>query len=188
LSRIIVEMSDRHYLQGSKKGIPPEILSGGVIFDANIWLSINGPFQDDVADRARAYSGLYKKILEAGGEVYLPQVVACEFLNRAVWIQAEADGFKRGSGKLHQAADYPTWIREACDLLNAVVGDSRRVADGFDNLDLAPVYASAEAGGLDFHDVLIVKLCESFGCVLVTDDRDYAGQDVAIITFNQRLT
>lgn len=183
-----MEMGERHYLQGSKKGIPPEVLTGSVVFDANIWLSINGPFQDDVADRARAYSGLYKKILEAGGEVYLPQIVACEFLNRAVWIQAEAEGFKRGTGKLHQAAQYSTWIREACDLLNSIVADSKRVPDGFDGLDLAALYASAEAGGLEFHDVLIVTLCQSLACVLVTDDRDYAGQNVTIITFNQRLT
>lgn len=180
-------MADRHYLAGAKKGIPAAVLSGGLVFDANIWLSINGPFEDVVPDRARAYSGLYKKILEAGGKVYLPQVVACEFLNRAVWIQGEADGFKRGNGKIHQAPDYPKWIKEACDLLNSVVDDSERVSDGFDGIDLSEVYSTAEKGGLEFHDVLIAALCQKLEVTLVTDDRDYSGQNVAIVTFNQKL-
>ncbi len=157
------------------------------MFDANIWLSINGPYPDKIEARGRAYSAFYKRALEAGAQIVVPQLIAGEFLNRAVKIQADVAGFDYRC-KIHRADDYRDWIKEGCDLLNCVAGDHVKIADSFDSLELEPCFAAAEAGGLEFHDVLVVHMCRAGGHILVTDDADYAGQDLPIVTWNTRLT
>lgn len=185
-SRTHVATPERYYLQGSKRGIPDALFKGGFIFDANVWLCINGPFADDIPGRALAYSSFYKKAIEAGAPVYVPQIVACEFLNRSVLMQAKSAGFDRKC-KIHRAEGYDEWIKEACDLLHSVCSDNSRLPDGFDSVDLEACYTLAEQGGLEFHDVLIMRLCETHGCTLVTDDADFSGQAVSVVTWNQRL-
>jgi predicted nucleic acid-binding protein len=181
-------MPDRYYLQGPKAGLPVGLFPGKFVFDANVWLSISGPFEDSVRQRAIAYSSFYKKAVNSKSTVIIPQIVACEFLNRAVWILAQADGFERGQGKLHRDPKYAHWIKESCDLLHSVVSDNIRVSDEFESIELETCYANAEKGGLEFHDVLIANTCVRNGWILVTDDSDYSGQDVPVVTWNQRLT
>ncbi len=179
-------MAERFYLQGSDQCQLDEVLPRGLMFDANVWLSIGGPFPDK-PKRVAAYSAVYKRALESGAEIFIPQIVAGEFLNRAVVMLARADGHD-GRGKIHAAANYGAWIKEACDLLHAILGDHTRLPDGFDALEMEPCYAAAEAGGLEFHDILIASLCRRNGLTLVTDDADYKGQDIPIITWNQQLS
>lgn len=180
-------MAERVYLQGPKKGWAPNYFPRSLVFDANVWLSINGPFEDSNQARARAYSHFYKKAVEGGCTICLPQLVATEFLNRAIGIQAKQAGFDKSKGKIHQAVGYGDWIKEACDLLNAIVDGNKRLSDGFDGLDLEACYKCAEAGGLEFHDVLLVDLCAREHHTLVTDDADFTGQNVPIVTWNERL-
>lgn len=180
-------MAERHYLQGAEKCDETALFPGSFVFDANIWLSISGPFEDKIRARADAYSGFYKKAIETSSRVYVPQLIASEFINRSIMILAKADNFDHQC-KIHQADGYNKWIKEGCDLLHAVVDGNTRLPDGFDNVDLEKCYQDAEAGGIEFHDILIAALCARHGFTLVTDDADYAGQDLPIITWNQRLT
>lgn len=179
-------MSERYYLQG-KRAEPIDFDGKSFLFDANIWLSINGPYPDTNFDRAKAYTSFYKSALESGCEVAVPQIVAGEFLNRAVRIQADVDDWDR-KGKIHRALGYSKWIKEGCDLLNSILDDHCRVADGFDIIELEPSFAVAERGGLEFHDVLIADACRRGGYILVTDDADYSGQTIPIVTWNTKLT
>lgn len=180
-------MADRYYLQGPKKGYPAGLTAGRFVFDANVWLSVTGPYPDGTPDRAKAYSGFMKKIIEAGGEILVPQLIACEFFNKAVVIQqrAEDPGHR---GKIHRAAGYSAWAKEASDLLNAVVSDNVQLDDGFAGLGLDPLYSEVERGGIEFHDLIVASLCAREKCVLVTDDADYTGRDIDAVTWNTRLT
>lgn len=179
-------MSERYYLQG-KAAKPIEFDGKSFLFDANIWLSITGPYPDKLQDRARAYTSFYKSALEAGCAVAVPQIVAGEFLNRAVRIQADVDQWDK-KGKIHRAQGYSKWIKEGCDLLNSIVCDHARIPDSFDKIELEPSFTVAEKGGLEFHDVLIADACRRGGFILVTDDADYSGQDIPIVTWNTKLT
>lgn len=180
-------MAERYYLAGPRKKLH-ECSNTAFLFDANVWLSISGPFQDHVPQRASAYSAFYKRILAAGGSVVLPKVVLSEFVNRAVHMQAKLAKFEKGPGvKIHDAPTYDDWIKEACDLTFHIVNDNTRVPDGFDNLDISACIGRAEAGGIEFNDVMIAEVCRRDGYILVTDDADYSGYDVDIVTFNQRL-
>lgn len=180
-------MPERYYLQGPEKCTPKELLPRPILFDANIWLSINGPFEDHIPNRASAYSSFYKNAVESGSEIHIPQIVASEFLNRSVMILAKAAGFNRSEGKIHRAENYGSWIKEACDLLHMIIDGNVRVADDFDQIELEYCYKTAEGGGLEFHDVLIGSLCDRNNFTLVTDDADYTGYSVPIVTWNQRL-
>lgn len=180
-------MPERYYLQGPQGGLPKEFFPRAVLFDANIWLSISGPFEDHIPKRASAYSSFYKNAVESGSEIHIPQIVASEFLNRSVMILAKAAGFDRTMGKIHRAENYRLWIKEACDLLHAIIDGNVRVPDDFHEIKMEHCYKIAEGGGLEFHDVLIASLCDRNDFTLVTDDADYTGHTVPIVTWNQRL-
>ncbi|WP_158584933.1 PIN domain-containing protein [Brevundimonas sp. LPMIX5] len=180
-------MADRYYLAGPNKNLH-KCSNTAFLFDANVWLSISGPYEDRISQRASAYSNFYKRVLASGGRVVLPKVVISEFVNKAVHMQAMVAKFEKARGvKIHDAAAYDEWIKEACDLTFHIVNDNIRVPDGFDSLDISACINRAEAGGIEFNDVLIAELCRRDGYVLVTDDADYSGYDIDIVTFNQRL-
>ena len=50
--------------------------------------------------------------------------------------------------------------------------------------DLLDDYA---VGGFDFNDQVIAQLCKDKGLTLITNDGDFKGQDVTILTANRRL-
>ncbi len=179
-------MTDVYYLQGQKRNIPEGFLPKDMIFDANIWLSINGPFEDKIPSRAQAYTRLYKKAIEAESSIYVPQIIATEFINKSIMILAQADGFSRDC-KIHQAKGYEKWIKEGCDLLHSIIDGNKRISDNFDKIDLEECNTSAEKGGIEFHDVIISSMCIKNDFVLVTDDADYSGQDITVLTWNQKL-
>jgi hypothetical protein len=70
-------MPERFYLQGGNAKLLP-IKGRGFLFDANVWISISGPFEDKIRARALAYSSLYKRIIEGGGSVVVPQMSTAE--------------------------------------------------------------------------------------------------------------
>jgi predicted nuclease of predicted toxin-antitoxin system len=44
-----------------------------------------------------------------------------------------------------------------------------------------------ESGNADFNDQIIAELCRKKQLTLITDDGDFHGQDIAILTANKRL-
>lgn len=178
-------MSERHYLGHTLGG---EVLNRGFVFDANVWIFLQGPLQDHESWQSKAYSAFYSDVIKAGSEVYLPLVVATEFANRCLTLLAQASGWNRQAGKIHAEKDYLVWSKDACDSLNAIVGDSTRIDDDFSSVKLEPLYDEIERGRLDFNDHLIIDLCRRHGLTLVTHDADYADIDLPIVTANKRLS
>ena len=52
------------------------------------------------------------------------------------------------------------------------------------NFSASNEYALGES---DFNDQILIDLCRRQGLKMVTDDGDFKGQDVSVITRNQRL-
>jgi len=42
-------------------------------------------------------------------------------------------------------------------------------------------------GNSDFNDLVLVELCRSKGFMLVTDDGDFKGKGITVLTANRRL-
>lgn len=162
-------------------------LAGGFLFDTNVWVYLQGPLQDYLSGPARSYSAFMGKVLEAGGSLFLPQIVLAEFGNVALNILARASGWQPGGAKIHQHADYHKWAVDVCDSIHAVGSDCDLIDDGFAELDLAGLVAKIERSTLDLNDHLISDICRRRELTLVTHDRDFANSDVPIVTANRRL-
>ena len=68
-----------------------------------------------------------------------------------------------------------------------VLNHCSRVENGFETLDIEGLMAEYAVGDSDFNDQIIVALCQRKGLKLVTDDGDFGGQGISIVTANKRL-
>ena len=157
-----------------------------MLFDTNVWLLLNGPFPDIHDRRYRAYSWLYKAALEAGAEVFMPQIVMCEFARIFLHIRAESDGWDKAD-KIHRFNGYKDLMRDAADELHHMLSACTRTPDGFDKAKIDELFAEAGELGVDFNDAIIGRICQDLDLVLVTDDADFSGSSAVIVTANPKL-
>lgn len=68
-----------------------------------------------------------------------------------------------------------------------ILGVCSCVESGFTSLDSWALLNEYEKGNLDLNDQVLVHLCGSKGLTLVTDDADFRGQDVTVLTANRKL-
>ena len=61
------------------------------------------------------------------------------------------------------------------------------IESGFAKLEMNDLLDDYAVGGFDFNDQVIAQLCKDKGLTLITNDGDFKGQDVTILTANRRL-
>ncbi len=155
--------------------------------DANIWLFICGP-QKPKDKRAEEYSQAFKKMLSAQCRIYIDVLIISEFINtyaRMKWkIVAPASGnFKQ----FRSRADFKPIARNIAADVKYVLSHCSRIESGFEALDIDGLIAEYAQGDSDFNDQVITELCRRKGLTLVTDDGDFRGQGIPVVTANGRL-
>ena len=157
-----------------------------LFLDANIWLFIFGS-QNPGNARTHVYSSAFRRILEAKSRIYIDVLVASEFINtyaRLQWrLSAPGEEFKA----FRNSPDFRPVAREIADNVKRVLSHCSRVESGFDALDADDLLDEYAQGGADFNDQVIRNLCRSRSLKLITDDRDFNGQGIAVLTANRRL-
>lgn len=68
-----------------------------------------------------------------------------------------------------------------------LLANCARVESGFATSDIESLVTEYEQGDSDFNDLVLAGLCKSKGLKLVTDDGDFKGKDVVVLTANKRL-
>jgi predicted nucleic acid-binding protein len=68
-----------------------------------------------------------------------------------------------------------------------VLSHRPRVENGFETLKIEGLMTEYAAGEYGFNDQILVELCQRKGFKLVTDDGDFAGQEISIVKANKRL-
>jgi predicted nucleic acid-binding protein len=125
--------------------------------------------------------------LEAKSRIYIDVLVASEFINtyaRLQWrLSAPGEEFKA----FRNSPDFRPVAREIADNVKRVLSHCSRVESGFDALDADDLLDEYAQGGADFNDQVIRNLCRSRSLKLITDDRDFNGQGIAVLTANRRL-
>jgi predicted nucleic acid-binding protein len=62
-----------------------------------------------------------------------------------------------------------------------------RVGNGFESLEIDALVDDYAAGDSDFNDQVLIALCKKEGLKMVTDDGDFKGCGIPVITANKRL-
>ena len=160
-----------------------------LFLDANVWLLIHGPQRPGRGARKDNYSTAFRRILEAGSRIRIDVIVLSEIINRwARFHHQESDYGAKMSFKAFRNSDAFKSI--APD----ISADTRRILkqcspmeSGFTTLDMDALTTEYGNGGTDFNDQVIREACKRSGLKLVTDDADFAGEGVTILTANRRL-
>ena len=157
-----------------------------MFLDANIWLFIYGS-QNPGDARTDVYSSAFRRILEAKSRIYIDVLVVSEFINayaRLQWrIRAPGTDFK----VYRNSPDFREVAQQIADDAKLVLSHCSRIESHFDTLDADELMDEYAQGGADFNDQVIRNLCRSRNLKLITDDRDFNGQGISILTANRRL-
>ena len=158
-----------------------------LFLDTNIWLFIYGPQKPYPSKKMYTYSLALRRILEAQSRIHIDVLVVSEFINaytRLKWqLSTDDPDFK----KFRNGPDFKPVAQEIADNTKRVLNHCSRIGSRFDTLDVDGLMNEYAEGGADFNDQVIRELCNSRDLKLVTDDGDFGGQGVSIITANRRL-
>lgn len=157
-----------------------------LFLDTNIWLFIYGP-QDPTSTKMYTYSSAFHHILKAQSRIYIDVLVISEFINVYARQQQQLIAPDTQFKEFRNSQDFKPIAQEIADNVKRVLSHCSRIESRFETLDGDGLMNEYAEGGTDFNDQVIRELCNSRGLKLVTDDGDFSGQGISIITANRRL-
>lgn len=129
-------------------------------------------------------------MLAARCEIFIDSIVLSEFVNVLARLAYNSMPVRS------RPADFKTFRKSASfkPIAKSITNSCRRVVEiatpvegGFPSLDTADLFRQYESGRLDLNDLLLAHLCRTQGLTLVTDDADFRGSGLAILTANAQL-
>jgi len=163
--------------------------SEALLLDANIWLFVYGP-QKPTDTRVTAYSEALKNILAAKICIYIDVLIVSEFINayaRMKWNLLPESSRPRYFKQFRKSRDFTPVARDIAADVKRMLQHCTRAESGFESLAIDTLVDEYAAGDSDFNDQVLTALCKKKGLKMVTDDADFKGQDIPIITANKRL-
>lgn len=163
--------------------------SEALLLDANIWLFVYGP-QKPNAPKVAAYSGALKNILAARSRIYIDVLIVSEFINRYArlkWQLLPAAGRGESFKRFRKSAGFEPVAQVIAADVKRVLQHCTRVGSGFESLEIDALVDEYAAGDSDFNDQVLTALCKKEGLKMVTDDGDFKGCGIPVITANKRL-
>jgi predicted nucleic acid-binding protein len=164
--------------------------SDELLFDANVWFFLYGPHRPG-DPKATVYSGALKSILSAKSRVYIDVLIVSEFVNRYARLKhnllRRRSGVPRDFKQFRSTSAFKAIAKDIAADTRKIVTNCACLDSGFATLDLDSLLNEYGGGDSDFNDLVLVDLCASKGLKLVTDDGDFRGKDITILTANKRL-
>ena len=165
-------------------------LEESIFIDANIWLSIHGIRPPD-DPRVEAYSNVLKRMLESKCCIYTHLVVISEFINMyARYKHRTNKDFQkkfRNFKEFRNSEEFLPISKEAAESANDIIKLCTCLDITFDSNDIKVLLAGYQSGHADFNDWIYVEICKRYNLKLLTDDNDFIGQDIFVLTNNKRL-
>lgn len=158
-----------------------------LLLDTNIWLFVYGPQKPGDA-KVATYSQALAKILAAKSSIYIDVLVVSEFINTYARLKWNVMGKPHGEFKqFRKSQDFNPIAQDVAADIRRVLSHCVRVENGFETLDIDSLIGEFAVGDSDFNDQVIAALCQQRGLKLVTDDGDFRGQGIPLVTANRRL-
>lgn len=162
-----------------------------VLFDANIWIIINGFCGEGPGAKLSVYSGAYKQLIVKKNKVVVNDYVLSEFTNRCARFEyelAKSSDPSIGSFKSYrQSADFVPTMESVRDTCLNLIDDCEFIRVGRTELDVIRVINEASRGKLDFTDLVLMQQCLHEDLYLMTDDFDFFGTGLRLITANKKM-
>ncbi len=179
MKRKVSSIRDYHFTQ-----------QDSLFFDANIWLFIHGP-QEQNDKRAGIYSSAFKHILSAKCNIYIDVLIVSEFINRYARMQYKL--YQKSARRSRNFKDfrdsecYKPVAESIAETVNRILKNCRRINSPFDTIDIGSLLSEYQEGSRDFNDQIFSEICKTNNYIFITDDADFKGHDLSILTANQKL-
>ncbi|MCX6580633.1 MAG: PIN domain-containing protein [Candidatus Aminicenantes bacterium] len=174
-------------------------LNGKDIFlDANIWIYLFCPISNSREEIIRKYSRAFNHLIQSDNKMYVDIAVLSEFINRfqriayANYMENNANNkrdqdfqFKRDYKKTEDFKEILRLISSTVE--NKILKWSSVVNLQYEKKDIEELIGNLEEKSIDFNDLHIEKLCQAKRLFLLTDDGDFAGSSIDIISGNPKL-
>lgn len=165
--------------------------SDRLFFDTNVWLHLYGPLSFSPDPRAKAYSAAFKVILQKKCKIFLDVLVLSEFVNVIARHRYNAK-YPNSSGRpsfkaYRNSAAFNVVAKEITQACRRMSSESQYVDTNLSSFDVENLYCQFERGGEDFNDLALSELCRRQNLKFVTDDGDFKGHGLTILTENLKL-
>jgi len=158
-----------------------------LLLDTNVWLLVYGP-QKPGSARVAAYSRALAKILAARSRIYIDVLIVSEFINAYARLKWKLVAPHFGQFKaFRKSVEFKPVAQDVAADAKRILKHCARIESGFEALDINGLIDEYGTGDFDFNDQVIAGLCKSKGLILVTDDADFGGRGVPVVTANKRL-
>lgn len=158
-----------------------------LFLDANIWLYLHGPLQPSAHRHVKIYSQAFKRILSENCQLNIDVLVVSEFVNRYARILWKNVRPKEDYKKFRNGPRFKPVAQNIAADVRLVLQHCSRIESGFAILEINDLLNDYAAGSSDFNDQVITELCKEKGLTLITNDGDFKGQGIPLLTANQRL-
>ncbi len=161
-----------------------------LLFDTNIWLFLYGPQYGLTDSRVRAYSAAMKSVLTGRSHILIDALVLSEFVNamaRFAYNTLPTKPRPRDFKAYRSSSIFKPVAKSIADACRRILAQAGRTDSGFPSLNIETTLSDYETGKVDFNDQILVELCKSKNFTLVTDDSDFKGMGLTILTENRRL-
>jgi len=160
-----------------------------LFFDANVLLYLFGSTPSNWA--TNTYAAIFGQCLKMGNDLCVDVFVLSEFINR--FLRIEYENYLRTNGLNGQQIKFKDFrsqsegVQASQDVEIIVKG---RILNKF--ALVGKLFNTADINAIslancDFNDELIVKTCQEHQCVLVTNDADFSGANIDILSANNKL-
>lgn len=164
--------------------------SDKLLLDANVWLFLYSPQYRPTDRRAKAYSTALKGMLAAGCTIFLDALVLSEFVNVLARLaynglpdRSRPSDFKT----FRKSSSFKPIAKSIADSCRRVLEIAKPIESGFTSLEAADLFRQYETAQSDLNDLLLAHLCRTEALTLVTDDADFRGSGLAVLTANAKL-
>ena len=161
--------------------------SDELLLDTNIWLFVFGP-QKPGDTRVDVYSEAFARILAARSRIYIDVLIVSEFINSYARLKHQLlEPSTKEFKKFRKGVNFKPVAQDIAADIKRVLQHCKRLEDGFESIAIDTLIDEYAGGDSDFNDQILTTLCKRKGLKLVTDDGDFKGQGIPVVSANRRL-
>ena len=157
-----------------------------LFLDANIWLYIYAP-QNPKSYWVNVYSKAFGRILAAKSCIYIDILVVCEFINTYARLKWRTNASHIQFKTFRNSNAFKPIAQEIANNTRLVLSHCSRIENDFKTVKIDDLLNDYATGSYDFNDQMITDLCKRKGLKLITNDGDFKGQGIPILTANGKL-
>ena len=161
-----------------------------VLFDTNIWLYIYGPQGARYPRYRNKYNFAFRRLRSEKCRIVSDLLVLSEFINayaRFVYNELPEATKPKEFKSFRNSDAFKPFAEEIAKYSLRILEKSELTEDVVELVNLRSIMRDYAAGETDFNDQVLAELCRTKDLKLVTHDYDFRGNNLTIITANERL-